>query len=148
MTESKVPDLIGLILLGILASGIIFLLINFVFANIIPLFAEGSTEVVSRDLADLITISGIAPYKITIDYQPTDNTVYNVSIDSRVLTLYTLENNPKPLTLSTGVSQYTNQKVAVGNSSTSLHNVNNFEITKTAIIANQQRQNLYSVTGK
>jgi len=148
MKGQEEPGIIGMILIGILAAALLYLLIEFVFSNMIPLFASGSVQVVSRDLSGLITISGIAPYKITIDYSPTADILYNVSIDSRILTASTLENNPKPMTISSGVSHYATAKTAIDNLKTSLVNAKSFEIKKTTQFSDQGRENVYSVTAK
>jgi len=148
MKGQEEPGIIGMILIGIIAAGLLYLLIEFVFSNLIPIFATGSVQVVSRDLAGLITISGVAPYKITINYAPEADIVYNVSIDSRILTAYTLEGQGKPLTISSGVSQYASSKTAIDNIKTSLVNVKSFEIKKTTQFTGQIRENIYSVTAK
>lgn len=147
-TEQDTSSIIIMVLLGIVAVGIIYFMIQYVFTNLIPIFAQGSAQVVSRELADFITISGVAPYKITINYQPTDNVFYNVSIDSRVVTVSMLESNPKPLTISSGIAGYVSSNIAIDNLKLFLKNVNIFEIKKTTDITNQVRQNIYSVTGK
>jgi hypothetical protein len=148
MKGQEEPGIIGMILIGILAAALLYLLIEFVFSNMIPLFASGSVQVISRDLAGLVTISGIAPYKITIDYSPTSDIIYNVSIDSRILTASTLESNPKPMTISSGVSQYATAKTAIDNLKTSLVNAKSFEIKKETKFSDQTRENVYSVTAK
>lgn len=148
MKGQEEPGIIGMILIGILAAALLYLLIEFVFSNMIPLFASGSVQVISRDLAGLVTISGIAPYKITIDYSPTSDIIYSVSIDSRILTASTLESNPKPMTISSGVSQYATAKTAIDNLKTSLVNAKSFEIKKETKFSDQTRENVYSVTAK
>jgi hypothetical protein len=145
----EVPGIIGMVLIAIVAAGLLFLLIDFVFSNIIPLFAQGSAQVVSRDLAGLTTISGAAPYKITIHYAPTNIILYNVSIDSRILTVSILQSNSKPLTISISpYSQYSSSKIAVGDLKTDILNSKEFDIQKQTTISDQTRQSTYSVTGK
>jgi hypothetical protein len=126
-----IPGVLGMLLIGFLTIGLVYLLIQFVFTNLIPLFAESSTEVVSRDLAGYITISGIAPYKITINYNASENILYNATIDSRILTVSILQSNPQPLTYSASpYSQYSTQKIAVGDLSTAIINAHEFTIQK------------------
>lgn len=147
MKGSEVPGVIGIILIALVAAGLIYLLIEFIFVNLIPLFASGSGPVVSRDLAGLITISGIAPYKITIHYTANDVILYNVSINSRVVTVQTLQNNPRPLTIQGNIAQYATSKIAIGDMDTFIMNAKDFVIEKSTILT-PNRQNQYSVTGK
>jgi len=148
MKGQEEPGIIGMVLIGILVVGLLYLLIEFVFANMVPLFSSGSVQIVSRDLAGLITIAGISPYKITIEYSPTADVLYNVSVDSRIVTVYSLETNPKPMTISSGVSQYATAKTAVDNIKTIIDSAKSFEIQKSTQFTGQGRENVYSVTGK
>jgi hypothetical protein len=148
MKGQEEPGIIGILLIGILAAALLYLLIEFVFSNMIPLFAPASVHVVSRDLAGLITISGISPYKITIKYSPEADILYNASIDSRIVTIYTLQNNFRPATISLGVSQFTTSKIAVDKLKTSFLNAKSFEIKKTTQFTGQNRENVYLVTSK
>jgi len=54
-------------------------------STVINKFSSYSAENVARQLSNLITVSGSATYKIDIDYAPTKDVVYQVSIDSRTI---------------------------------------------------------------
>lgn len=146
MKGSEVPGLIGIVLIGVIAAGLIYLLIQYFFANVIPLFATGSNQVISHDLAGLITIAGVAPYKIEIHYDTQSSIFYNVTIDSRIVSVWTLP-APKPATISTGIS-YAISQIAVGNLKTNIFNAKTFDIKKDTTVSDQSRTATYSVTKK
>ncbi len=61
------------------------------------LFALTSAEIVTRDLAGLISISGAAPDKIIITYAiEKEGVSYNVDLQDRVITVVRLSEGSKP----------------------------------------------------
>lgn len=61
------------------------------------LFALSSAEVVARDLAGIVSISGASPDQITIRYDVEFKGIsYNVELKDRMITVVRLEKNKKP----------------------------------------------------
>lgn len=80
-----ISDFIGPI--GIVLIVILFVsqIIPTILSTVINKFSSYSAESVARQLSNLITVSGSATYKIDINYAPTKDVVYQVSIDSRTI---------------------------------------------------------------
>jgi len=109
--QAEITEIISLVAISIaLVFFFLFVLPKFV-DTMFQMIALASAQVVSRDLAGLITISGAAPYKIDISYL--QQAKYNVNIKDRIVS----------------VDDKT-AKVGVDPSPSPFENVNYFEIKK------------------
>ncbi|MFH8086614.1 MAG: hypothetical protein QW609_02220 [Candidatus Aenigmatarchaeota archaeon] len=80
------------ILLTILFSGIIlivFLLLPSLIIDTIKMLSLASSEVVARDIAGLLSVSGAATGDIEILYDPPGDVVYELTIDRGLVTVKT-----------------------------------------------------------
>lgn len=85
--QTKVYWLIGLLAI-ILITVIIFLKeFQMIFNEILNIVGKTSSDIVSRQLSNLITISGAAPNSIEIVYTPSKSILYDVTVKSRILTI-------------------------------------------------------------
>lgn len=116
--QAEITEIISLVAIGIaLIFFFVVILPKFV-DTMFQLIALASAQVVSRDLAGLITISGAAPGRITIFYQP--QAKYNVGIADRIVSVELLE----------GLKDRATAKAGVDPSPPPFESVNYFEIRK------------------
>lgn len=88
MKANIVTETIWIIGLTILIFLIIFVLVPKFWKSIAQTAILSSPEVVIKDIAGLVTISGAAPHDITIYYEAkTEKYSYNLDIAGRILTL-------------------------------------------------------------
>ena len=87
-------ELFNVVLTIALTIGAIFLGMQIipVFAEVVKNAVSSSPEVVTRDLAGLITLSAAAPYKIAITYNPRDTTYNIIKINERFVSVEKVEN--------------------------------------------------------
>jgi len=145
---------------NVLGAVFIAAIVVFFFYEIFPLFfgdmfksiALSSSEVVARDMAGLISASGIAPNEIHIEYNPSSSVQYNVSIENRIVRIG-LPISKSNLASNLGVNEIASSKTALDNITEQILLENNFEISKTTKVAvdsngNKVLQSAYSVVGK
>lgn len=81
-------DVLWIIALSVLIFLIIFYMVPKFWKDIAMSISRNAPNVVARDLASLVTISGAAPHTIIISYKvPTEKYSYNLNIDGRKLDL-------------------------------------------------------------
>ena len=87
-------ELFNVVLTIALTIGAIFLGMQIipVFAEVVKNAVSSSPEVVTRDLAGLITLSAAAPYKIAITYNPSDATYNIIKVNERFVSAEKVEN--------------------------------------------------------
>lgn len=145
---------------NVLGAVFITAIVVFFFYYVFPLFfgdmfksiALTSTDVVSRDLAGLVSVSGVAPNQIIIKYNPSSSIQYNVSVQNRVVSVG-LPISKSNLASNLGVTGVESAKTAIDNLTVKIDSENNFEISKTMKTSwdnNGDRvvQPVYSVIGK
>ena len=91
------------------------------------LVARTSSDVVSSQLSNLMTISGAAPYQIEINYTPSKSVLYDVSLSSREL------NIKSKYKASYLVKLPSIHPVAIDLPDASYTDVNTFKVKKTVI---------------
>ena len=88
--------------------------------NLFNQAAVGSSDFIAKEMAELVTISSAAPYKIDITYNPS-GAKYNLNIQNGILQADILKS-------TTEVKKTSVAKIA-NNAAGSFENVNNFYIT-------------------
>lgn len=78
-------EMIGIVLVILLLITIFTVILPKYLSTIVELFAKTSAENVARQLSALITTSAASPYEIKIDYIPSKDVTYKVSVFSRNL---------------------------------------------------------------
>ena len=123
----------------VIGAVLIAAIVVFYFYYIYPLFfrdlfksiALSSAEIVARDLAGFISVSGVAPNEIKIAYNPSESYKYNVAIGERLVQVYlSIKNLPKEVT---PVKEIATAKSAVDNINEKANEVNFFEIKKNVV---------------
>jgi hypothetical protein len=88
MKADVVPETVWVIALSVLMFLIIFLVVPKFWKDIAQTAVLSSPDVVIKDIAGLVTISGAAPHDITINYKvDTDTYSYNLQVSGRNLTV-------------------------------------------------------------
>lgn len=88
MKADVVPETIWIIALSVLMFLIIFLVVPKFWKDIAMTAVLSSPDIVIKDIAGLVTISGAAPHDITINYKVyTDQYSYNLQVSGRNLTV-------------------------------------------------------------
>ncbi len=88
--QAEIPrSLWAVAVVGIFVA-IMFLLISQSFQDLAKQIALESAEVVAKDLAGFITISGAAPEEIKITYKPSTKFSYDVEIGGRIVRVSSL----------------------------------------------------------
>jgi hypothetical protein len=138
---------------NVMGAVFITAIVIFLFYYIFPLFfgdmfksiALSSAEIVTRDMAGFVSVSGVAPNEIRIKYNPSSSTLYNVSIANRVV----------KVAISSGKlnnNEIASSKTAVDNLTQQINNDNSFVISKNIKASTDQNGNkifrpVYSVIG-
>jgi len=136
--------------------GAIFIaaIVVFFFYYIFPLFfgdlfksiALSSGEIVARDIAGFISVSGVAPNEIKIEYSPSSSVQYNVSVNQRVVEVNVANERAN-------IKEVASAKTAVDNLNANIILANIFDISKNmkAVIDQNGNKNfvpIYSIIGK
>jgi hypothetical protein len=88
MKGDIVPETLWIILLSVMVFIIIFIVVPKFWKDMALSVSNNAPNVVIRDIASLITISGAAPNKITIYYEiPSEQYIYNLDVNGRKLAL-------------------------------------------------------------
>jgi hypothetical protein len=88
MKADIVTETIWIIALSVMIFFITFVAVPRLWKDIAFTALQSSPDVVARDIAGLVTISGAAPHQITIYYKvPTEKYSYNLQISGRNLTV-------------------------------------------------------------
>jgi hypothetical protein len=119
-----IEDTIGLLAVIIITILFFSQIFPTIFSFIIEQFSEASAENVARQLSNLITISGAAPYKTEINYTPTNKFVYKASIQTKYLTIV-----PK-FDVSYAEKSSSTQPFAVDLADHEFNDVNSFNVRK------------------
>jgi len=83
--ELDIADTIGILGIILIVMLLVTQLMPIVGGIIIESFSRASAENVAKQLSSLITVSGAAPYKAELNYTPTKDIVYKISISSRTI---------------------------------------------------------------
>ncbi len=76
-----------------LFTAIMFMVISGTFEDLAKQIAQESSEVVAKDIAAFLTVSGAAPEDITITYKPSTKFSYDVEIKDRFVGIKSLFDN-------------------------------------------------------
>jgi hypothetical protein len=144
-TETPATALgILLIVIGIVA--LFYFIFPLVFGDIFKTISLSSAEIVARDIAGFISVSGVAPNEIKINYNPSESSKYNMIINDRVVQVFLDTEKIKTKEVATA-------KSATGGIDEKFDLVNIFEIRKSTISSIDQNEmkvftNNFGVTAK
>ena len=147
-----VANVLGALFIGAIVLFFFFYIFPVFFGDMFKSIALSSSDIVARDMAGLVSVSGIAPNQITIEYNPSSSTQYNASIQNRLVKIGLPIDKSNWANLL-GVSDVSIAKIALDNLNVKIEMENNFEITKiTKMVTdsggNKVFQSIYSVIGK
>jgi hypothetical protein len=119
-----ITDTIGI--LGVIGIVILFMvqIMPTLLQTMVVFFSKASAETVSRQLSNLITVSGAAPYRAEIKYFPAKEALYKISISSRTIEVVPYFKN------AYAEKSSSTQPFAVGLNDGDYDNVNSFLIKK------------------
>jgi hypothetical protein len=78
-------DVVGVLGVTVLVMVFVSQIFPTIFSTIIESFSKSSAENVARQLSNLITVSGSAPYEVEIIYAPAKDVLYDIFIGSRAM---------------------------------------------------------------
>lgn len=147
-----VSNVLGAVFIGAIVIFFFYYIFPLFFGDMFKSIALTSTDVVARDLAGLVSVSGVAPDQIVIEYNPSSSIQYNVSIASRIVSIG-LPISKGNLASNLGVTDVSTAKTALDNLTVRMDLENNFEISKTIKSSNSGSGNpafqpFYAVIGK
>jgi len=79
---TEVVKFVGLTLLFVLFIGLILPKLLY---DMYKMFSLISAEVVAKEIAGLVSVSGVAPHQITIYYSPSSSVTYDVKVGDRLV---------------------------------------------------------------
>jgi len=122
---------LGAVFIAAAAAFFFYYIFPLFFGDLFKSIALASAEIVARDIAGFISVSGVAPNEIKITYNPSETNKYNVEIKERIVKVFReTENLPKEVE---PVKEIAIAKSAVGNINENFNFVNFFEIRKNVV---------------
>jgi hypothetical protein len=82
--QAEVMEPLVFVLFAVLFIGFLVIVLPNLLGNMYKLFSLTSAEVVAKEIAGFISVSGVAPHKITIYYSP-GTLIYDVGVDDRLV---------------------------------------------------------------
>jgi hypothetical protein len=146
---STVINILGAVMIAAILVFFFFYIFPLFFGDVFKSIALSSSEVVARDIAGLVSVSGVAPDEIKIEYNPSTSITYNVTIVDRIVRVFLGVVRGVPFS---GQNEVASAKTAVDNLNAQIILTNIFEISKkvsTGIDANGNKifKPVYSIIG-
>lgn len=124
MKAAVSSDVIGIMLVVLTLFVFFAVVLPQLLSIITETFSKASAETVARQLSGLITASGASAYEIKIDYIPTKDVVYDVSVADRTIKIV-----PK-FTVSYAEKASSTQSLGVNLNNYDQQSVNHFIVKK------------------
>jgi hypothetical protein len=143
--QAEIMSIIGVVVSALFILVFVVFLLPDMIADLMAFLSTFSAEVVSRNVAGLITISAAAPDEITIDYSPSNDFYYDVDINNRVVHVKLLTEKfmmKGESTIKAGIDSTCSQGPPC-----QFSNVNYFRIEKNLVEAGREYGYECSVTG-
>ncbi len=131
--QAKITDSLFLVIATASFIAIMFFFITQSFNELAKQMASDSAEVVAKDLAGFITVSGASPMEMTITYKPSTVFTYNIEVKDRIVKASSMLDGKSvegPRFFGMEIPAIWMDKTAVGDLHTGLSNVKTIEIQK------------------
>lgn len=142
----SVATVLGAIFITVIVVFFFYYIFPLFFGDLFQSIALSSSEIVARDIAGFISVSGVAPDEISIQYSPSSSVFYNVSVSQRVVKI-------NSASVRANTNEVASEKSAVDNLNENIILANIFDISKNIKLVTNQNGNknpaqVYSITGK